>query len=380
VNPASSTAAGRSTIRVGSGGGAAARASRTTVARAYANALTGRHRGLVHGQAARLDVGAHEGGHVGGGVHLVQRDEPRAVGEAAVLGQLVLDRVDVGQRVAPGVLRGEVHDVHEHLAALDVAQELQAEALPLGRAGDEPGNVRHGEDDVAGRDDAEVRHQGGERVVGDLRLRGAQHRDQARLPRAREADERHVGDRLQLEDDVAGLPGLAQLGEPGRLAPLGRQGGVAAAAAAAARDDQRRAVADEVGQHLAVLGLHDGPVGDGQHEVGGVGAVAVGAHPLAAGAGLLVGVEVVVDQRRDAGLHDEDHVAAVAAVAAVGAAERLELLPVDRRAAGTAVAGGDVQDDAVHEHSFSLLQCERAGPRRTRPALPRSLATPPAPR
>ena len=44
-----------------------------------------------------------------------------------------------------------------------------------------------------------------------------------------------------------------------------------------------------------------------------------------------------------------DHVAAAAAVAAVRAAERLELLPVDRGAAVAAVAGGDVQHDAVDE-------------------------------
>src|SRR3712207_9286943 len=40
-----------------------------------------------------------------------------------------------------------------------------------GRAGDEPGDVGHREDGVAGPHDAEVGHQRGERVVGDLRPR-----------------------------------------------------------------------------------------------------------------------------------------------------------------------------------------------------------------
>jgi hypothetical protein len=64
---------------------------------------------------------------------------------------------------------------------------------------------------------------------------------------------------------------------------------------------------------------------------------------------------VVVEQGRGAGVDHEDDVAAAAAVAAVGTAERLELLPVHRRAAVAAVARGDVQHDLVDERGHGCL-------------------------
>jgi hypothetical protein len=55
----------------------------------------------------------------------------------------------------------------------------------------------------------------------------------------------------------------------------------------------------------------------------------------------------------------ENDVTATAAVAAVGAAERLELLAVDRGTAVAAVAGRDMQHDAIDERghgcSFTRL-------------------------
>ena len=64
--------------------------------------------------------------------------------------------------------------------------------------------------------DTEVRLERRERVVGDLRLRRAHRRDQRRLPRVREADERGVGEQLQLELQPALLAVLALFGEARR--------------------------------------------------------------------------------------------------------------------------------------------------------------------
>src|SRR4029077_2660701 len=58
---------------------------------------------------------------------------------------------------------------------------------------------------------------------------------------------------------------------------------------------------------------------------------------------------VQVEQRGHAGVHLEDDVAAPATVAAVGPAERLELLPVHRRAAVTTSARLDCDGDVVSE-------------------------------
>ena len=67
----------------------------------------------------------------------------------AVAGELGLQRLDVGDRVAARLERGAVDHVHQHRAALDVAQELQPEPAALGRARDQPGHVGDGEDLVA---------------------------------------------------------------------------------------------------------------------------------------------------------------------------------------------------------------------------------------
>src|SRR5205085_2432520 len=65
--------------------------------------------------------------------------------------------------------------------------------------------------------------------------------------------------------------------------------------------------------------------------------------------GALVRAVVEVQEGVDVRVHLEDDVTAVAAVATVGPAERLELLPVDRRDAVAAVAGGHVHGHAVDE-------------------------------
>ena len=130
-----------------------------------------RCRHLVHGVAALLeDRGDQVGQLLGlGDVDLVEDHEARAVGEAAVLRELLLDDVEVAHGVAIGLERRAVEHVHQGGAALDVPQELQAQPLALAGAGDEAGDVGDGEADVARLHDAEVRGQGRERVVGDLR-------------------------------------------------------------------------------------------------------------------------------------------------------------------------------------------------------------------
>jgi len=152
-------------------------------------------------------------------VDLVQHHQPRAPGQSAVLRQLVLQRVDVGQRVPAGLDGGRVDDVDEDGAALDVPQELQAQPTPLGRAGDQAGHVGDGEGDLARADHAQIGHQGGERVVGDLGAGGRQNRDEGRLASAGEADQPYVGDALELEGDVEDVTGLTEQGEAGSLAP-----------------------------------------------------------------------------------------------------------------------------------------------------------------
>ncbi len=156
---------------------------------------------------------------------------------------------------------------------------------------------------------------------------------------------------------VPGLARLAEQCEAGRPAGLRRQRGIAQTAATAGRRDHAGTRTDQVGQHLAVLGQHDGAVRDAELQIGTVGTVLVGPLALLAMGGRRVRAEVEVQQGVHTRVHDEDDVAAATAVAAVRSAQRLELLPVHGGTAVPAVTGGNVDHHPVDEsghHNFLL--------------------------
>ncbi len=140
-------------------------------------------------------------------------------------------------------------EVDEHAAALDVAEELVTEAGALVRPLDEPGDVGDDEAPLAAPgDDAEVRDERRERVVGDLRARPGDAADERRLAGVRVADDAHVGEQLQLEDEIALLSRRAVLGVARRLVRGRREVHVAEAAAAALRDDEPLGRRAQVGE------------------------------------------------------------------------------------------------------------------------------------
>ncbi len=228
------------------------------------------HEGGPFGQRQQVACGAVVSG---GDVDLVG-------GEFGFDGRKVADRVAVG---LPG---GHVDDVDEDCAAFDVAEELVAETAALCGAGNEPGHIGDRVAGVACLHDAEVGHECGEGVVGDLRLGCREGGDEAGLPGRRVADEGDVGDGLDFEDEVAGLAGFAEQGEAGCLALLGGKGCVSESAAAAGGGDEPGARLDKVGQQGAISGFHDRAGGHGQNEVLTVGAMpqVAFADPTAGGA------------------------------------------------------------------------------------------------
>ena len=304
----------------------------------FLQSLAGGRRDFVDGPAELLELGAHHVRHIAGvgDVELVQHDDPGPIGEVAeadvggelglVVRQFVLQRLDVGDGIAVGFERRAVDHVGQHRGAFDVAEEVQAQATALGGTGDEAGDVGDGEGLVAQVHHAEVRLQRGEGVVADLRLGRRQRRHQGGLAGGGEADEADVGHRLQLQDQVLLLAGLAEQGEAGGLAGARRERRVAQAAVAALGGDEAGALAGHVRQHVAVLRQHDGALGDLEDQILAAGAVAVVAGARLPLLRLDVRVEVEVHEGVDLRVDLEDDVAAVSAVAAVGAAEGLELL------------------------------------------------------
>jgi hypothetical protein len=257
---------------------------------------------------------------------------------------------------AGDVVLGAVDQVDQRGRALDVAQEAGAQARAFRSALDQAGNV--GDDEaLVGRQvhDAEVRGQGRERIVGDLRLGGAGGGQEGRLARVGQADQADVGDQLQPHPDPAFFAFLAGIGVFRGLVDRALEVQVAPAAVAALGQQQARARVVEVGdQGFLVLFEDLGADRDLQQHVVARRAVARAAHAVDARAGLEVLLIAVVDQGVEAFDGLDPHVAAATAVAAVRAAVLDVLLAAERHRSAAAVTGADVDLALVQEFHGAL--------------------------
>ncbi len=113
-------------------------------------------------------------------------------------------RIDGGDRRVDRVRPlGGVDQVHQRPGALEVAEEVDAEAHAAVRAGDQPRDVGDHQGHARRRlRDAEVGVQCGERVRGDLGVGAGERRQQRGLARVRQPDQADVGDELELEVDA----------------------------------------------------------------------------------------------------------------------------------------------------------------------------------
>ena len=155
----------------------------------------------------------------------------------------------------------------EDAGALDVFEELDAEAGAEVRAFDEAGHVGDGEGllvgEVADLDDAEIGFEGGEGVVGDLGLGGGEERNQRGFADVGVADQAGVGEETEFEAEVAGFAGAAELVLAGGLVGAGGEVLVATASAAALGDDDCFVGVGEVVDQLAgVVVVDEGADGD----------------------------------------------------------------------------------------------------------------------
>ncbi len=277
----------------------------------------------------------------------------------------MVDDLVVLDRVAVLEATGEVDDVQQQCRALDVAQELVAQALALCGALDEAGDVCHDEGAVVAVDHAQVGHQGGKGIVRDLGARSAHAGDEARLAHGGHADERGVCHKLHLELDPALVCRLAQLGEGRGAARRSDEVRVAAAAVSTLEGADALAVVGEVrdlldGVHVLVQQADDRAHGHLEDEVLAMGAVTARTLAMRAALRLEMVLVAVVDQAGDGAVSLEDNGAAVAAVAAVRSALGDLCLASEGSTARTAVTGLDVDANLVcklgHRESLSHLR------------------------
>ena len=184
----------------------------------------------------------------------------RVIERGVEAAQLFGDDLEVGDGVGSGgafggARVGDIDEVDDDAGALDVFEELDAEAVAEVRAFDEAGQVGDGEGlgvgVLADLDDAEIGLERGEGVVGDLGLGGGEARDQRGFADVGIADQTGVGQQPQFEPVVALFAGAAQLVLAGSLVGAGGEVLVAASAASAFGDDDGLVGAGEVVDQLA---------------------------------------------------------------------------------------------------------------------------------
>ena len=249
-----------------------------------------------------------------------------------------------------GVIGGDVDEVEQHRAALEVAEEAVTEARALAGAGYEAGNVGEHEARAGDLHHAEVGVHGGEGIGGDLRPGRGDGGEERRFAGVGEADEAGIGDELQSQPYPALLARRAGIGVTGRPVGRGLEMLVAEAAVAAAGKANAVAYLHQIGdQGLVVLFIELGAGRDVQHHVGGIRAGPALAHAVAAGRGLEVLLVAVVDERVEAVDRFRPHIAAAAAIAAGRAPELDELLAPKTHRAGAAVARTQIDLGLVEE-------------------------------
>ena len=254
------------------------------------NALTGDGGDLEEGEFAAFGHGAKLLELVGIGDIGLGRDQDRVglSGERRVKAlELVGDNLEVVDGVGPAGAVGDIDQVDDDAGALDVLEELDAEAGAEVGAFDEAGKVGDGEGllgvgEVADLDDAEVGLEGGEGVVGDLGFGGGEARDEGGFADVGVADEAGVGQQTQLEAVVALFAGAAELVLARGLVGAGGEVLVAASSASAAGDDDGLVGTGEVVDELAgLVVVEEGTDGDFEGGVLAGVAGAVGAEAVA---------------------------------------------------------------------------------------------------
>src|SRR5690606_18205081 len=164
------------------------------------------------------------------------------------------------------ILGVEWHQESQHPSPLDVLQELQAEATALVGSLDDAGDVGHHERARARQpDDAEIRLQRREGIVGDLGTRGTDYRQQGAFSRIRFADKANIGDQLEHQLDAAFLPLAAGLELARGSVGGGGEVSIATTTAAAAREYHTVAAAENLTDQFAGVGVAGDRAGRNRH-------------------------------------------------------------------------------------------------------------------
>ena len=277
----------------------------------------------------------------------------------AILLQLSVDGIKVRYGV-PALAAGDIHQMHQQTAAVNVPQEVVAQPGPLAGPLDDAGDIRHNEGHALIHiHHAQIGIEGGEVVVGDLGMGLADHAQKGALAHVGKAHQTHVRQQLQLQHHVVALAGKTRLGEAGYLPGGGGEVLVAPAAPAALAKNEGLAVG-HILDDLAGLGIPDERAsGDPDGETLAVLAALAAALAVYTGGCHIFALVAEVHKGGHIVIHLHNDAAAVAAVAAVRAAGGHVFLPVEGHGSVTAVAGPDGNagfiDESICHNATSFI-------------------------
>src|ERR1700730_18868285 len=136
-------------------------------------------------------------------------------------------------------------------------EEASADAGPLARSFDQSGEIGQDKLVVVLPNDAELRLQGRERVVGDFRPGMGDRHEQGRFAGIGQPDETGVGDQLQAQPDPSLVARPAGIGAARRAIGRALEMRIAETAVAASQKDAPLAGAGQVGEHYPIILIHD---------------------------------------------------------------------------------------------------------------------------
>jgi len=278
-------------------------------------------------------------------------DEP---GPVEQIGSIAADFVEqhlellVRRHAVP---RREIEQHQQDPGSFDVAEELMAQPLPVACPLDQPRNVgQHHLEPIIHPHHAEVRLEGREGIVGDLRLGRRDAADERRFPDVREADDGNVGHQLELEPEPPLFAVLALLGERRRPSLVAQKPRVASATLPCLRCEPAVTMVEKIGQRLSARMIeHDGTLRDLDLEVAPPGAVTIAATAMHATLTFAMRMIPKREQRRHISIGNEPDRAPVTAIAAIRAPLRHVGFAPKRNTARATITALDVDVALVDE-------------------------------
>ena len=230
---------------------------------------------------------------------------------------------------------------------------MAEESLPQPRALrgtlDESRDVRKHDASGIAFGNAQLGVQRRERIVGDLRMGRGQRPQHRRLAGVRRPDQAHVGDQLEVEENLQLLTFEPWLRVVGSVARRALEVDVASSAGAATRSHHTRAGAIEVGDQRPLGVERDRADGHFEDEVGRAAAGLAPAGAVSARLSVPSPPLCVQGQVADVVGGFEDYRSAAAAVPAVGAASRGVWLTAERSRAFAAMTAAHGDPGGVDE-------------------------------